>query len=326
MRTKFACLKTIILILSSLFISLNAYAEIKILFPTSNDVKAVSNIHVIGVSDSDAPVEININGKKIDKNPICTDPKRKQGDHYMIMSILQLEDGENNITITQGKNQKTFKITKVDSPVGIADWTENLSQFHSGNRNELCKNCHRFENLADCVNCHRDKFAGKWVHKPVKDAKCFACHDKEVNFIPQEPFAEKCLGCHKKTDAAIQQSAYTHGPVAAGFCTICHSPHKSTDKTHLRRPSSSLCRDCHLAEDQSFSFHNNSYIKFHPVDGVYVKKLDKQLECSDCHNPHYSDNPMFLVAKDEEDLCVICHEPEESTGLLKALSDKFNSK
>jgi len=313
------------LILISLFISSGAYAEMKILFPTSNDIKAVSNIHVIGVSDIEDPVWISINGEKLQKNLICTDPERKMGDHYMLMSIMQLNNGVNNITITQGTQQKSFKITKVDSPVNIVDWTETLSNFHSGDKNKLCKNCHKFENLADCVNCHRDKFAGKWVHKPVKEAKCFACHEKDKHFIPQEPFAVTCLECHKKTNKALQESPYTHGPVAAGFCTICHSPHKSTDKTHLRRASNSLCSDCHVADDQGFSFHSNSHIKFHPVDKVFVKKLNKQLECSDCHNPHYSDNAMFLVAKDEEELCVICHEPAETKSLLKALSEKFNS-
>ncbi|PLX71689.1 MAG: hypothetical protein C0602_00380 [Denitrovibrio sp.] len=325
MRMKFACLKTITLILTSFLFASIAYADMQVLFPTSNDVKAVSDIHVICISKDESPAVISINGVDTEKKLICTDPEKKEGEHYMLMSILKLHDGENNITITQGGVQETFKITKVESPVGIVDWTDNLSNFHSGERNELCKSCHKFENLADCVNCHRDKFAGEWVHKPVKEAKCFACHEKDKNFIPQEPFAVTCLNCHENTNKAMQNAAYTHGPVAAGFCTICHSPHKATEQTHLRRPSNDLCADCHVSAEQGFNFHSRSYIQFHPVDKVYVEKLGKELECSDCHNPHYADNAMFIKTEDEEALCVLCHEKGETGKLLKALSEKFNS-
>ena len=324
MRTKFACLKIIILILTSLLFAPSAFAKVEILFPTSSDVKAVSDIHIIGVSDDAAPVELSINGKVTKKNLVCTDPVKKEGNHYMLMSILKLDTGVNEIKITQGNFSKTFKITKVDSPVTIADWTENLSSFHTDGNTQICQNCHKFQNLSDCVNCHRDKFAGKWVHKPVKELKCFSCHEKDKNFIPQEPFAETCLSCHEDLNKSLQTAEYTHGPVAAGFCTICHSPHKSTDQTHLRRSSNQLCSDCHVSAEQGFSYHSKSYIQFHPVEKVYVEKLGKELECSDCHNPHYADNSMFIKA-DEETLCGTCHEPAETANLLKVLSDKFNS-
>jgi predicted CXXCH cytochrome family protein len=297
----------------------------EILFPVSSDVKAVSNMHVIGKSDESAPAEVSINGVKNTKKLIAAKDKAGR-DFYMLMTILKLDDGENIITITQGTRTKTFKITKVDSPVSISDWTESLSGFHKSGRREICMNCHNFENLSDCVNCHRDKFIGTWVHPPVKQAKCFECHDKEKNFIPQEPFAETCLKCHAKLKENLETSAFTHGPVAAGFCTICHSPHKSTDKTHLRKPVNELCGECHVSGEQGFSVHSKSYIKFHPVDKVFVKKLNKVLECSDCHNPHYADNSMMLsVSGGEENLCVKCHEAENTKELLKTLADKYGS-
>lgn len=78
MRTKFACLKIITLTLISLLMSSSAFAGINILFPTSNDVKAVSDIHVIAQSDTDEPVEIIVNGQSRMKSLICTDPEKKR--------------------------------------------------------------------------------------------------------------------------------------------------------------------------------------------------------------------------------------------------------
>jgi predicted CXXCH cytochrome family protein len=295
-----------------------------ILFPISNDVKAVSNIHIVGMTDTDIPVTVTINGVKTEKRLICDGTTDAGKNIYMLMTILKLDPGENKIVITQGEQNESYTITKVDSPVSITDWTKNLSGFHASGKKEICMNCHKFQNLSDCVNCHKDKFIGKWVHKPVKEARCFECHEKERNFIPAEPFAETCLKCHEKMNNSIAEAPYTHGPVAAGFCTICHSPHKSTDKTHLRKPANSLCADCHVADDQGFSYHSQSYIKFHPVDKVFVKKLDKELECSDCHNPHYSNSPMMLDAEDESSLCSKCHDASDTEALLKKLADEYN--
>jgi len=307
-----------------LFIAQTAFADLQIYFPVSNDTKAVSDMHVIGKSTDKTPAVITVNGRETKKNLIPSKNNEGEG-FFMLMSILKLDKGENNIVVKQGDVVKSFKITKVDSPVVISDWTENLSGFHQSEKTELCKNCHKFENRSDCVNCHRDKFRGKWVHKPVKEAKCFDCHEKDKNFIPQEPFVDTCLGCHKEMKSKIENSAYLHGPVGAGFCTICHSPHKSTDQTHLRRPVNELCNQCHVADDQGFTFHSKSYIKFHPVGEVNVKKLDKELDCADCHNPHYSENLMMLtVAENEDELCAKCHEPEDTKKLLKSLSDKYN--
>jgi predicted CXXCH cytochrome family protein len=314
-------------IITLILISLTAtaFAGIRVLFPISGDTKAVSNIHVIASSDSGEPAVVSINGRETVKNLIFA-PGENGKATYMLMTILKLDMGDNEIVVSQNGDKKAFKITKVDSPVSITDWTDSLNGFHKSDRTAICQNCHRFENLSDCVNCHRDKFIGQWVHKPVKEAKCFECHERQNNFVPQEPFAETCLKCHVDVKKGLESAQFTHGPTAAGFCTICHSPHKSTDETHLRKSSNSLCRDCHVSNDQGFVFHSNSYIKFHPVDGVRVEKLDKELECSDCHNPHYASNGMLLTAEDENKLCEKCHEKQDTEKLLKVLSDKYGVK
>ena len=323
MQMRYSCLITIILTLTSLFVFQPcAWAEMQIIFPMGSEVKSVSNIHVIGMSSTGEDVQVSINGKNFDKKLIKMEKGKSA---YMLMTILQLQLGENDIKVIQNGDVKSFKVTKVDSPVSIADWTESLGNFHSSGKTEVCRNCHRFENISDCVNCHRDKFSGNWVHKPVKEGKCFECHEQERNFIPKEPFAETCLKCHTKLNDAMETAEYVHGPVAAGFCTICHSPHKSTDKTHLRKSVNSICTDCHVSDEQGFSFHSASSIQFHPVEGVFIEKLNKNIECSDCHNPHYSGQGMLLTSPDSESLCVKCHDGQDTRELLKVLSEKYSS-
>lgn len=323
MRTRFAFLKITILILSSIFTSQLAYGEMQVLFPVSNDVKAVSDMHVIGRSDSGEPAIVSVNGRETKKKLIsAADADGKP--YYMLMTILKLDAGENIIKVTQNGKTSTYRMTKVDSPVSITDWTESFTGFHQSERTKVCENCHGFQQLNDCVNCHRDKFIGEWVHAPVKEAKCFTCHEQERSFVPKEPFAETCLDCHEDMNKKLTESEYSHGPVAAGFCTICHSPHKSTDKTHLRKPAGDLCADCHVSDDQGFSFHSDSYIKFHPVEGVYSDKLDKNIECNDCHNPHYADNSMMLKENGEK-LCMKCHEEADTKALLSTLMEKYGA-
>ncbi len=315
MRTRSIFPITIILILSSLLFASSAWAKMEIIFPMSQNMKAVSNIHVIGRADSNLPVRIDINGSIMDKKLIRA--KDKEGnDYYMLMTILRLDDGVNNITITQGEDAQKFVINRIDSAAKVADWTEGLNGFHSSTNKEICLNCHRFENLSDCVNCHSDKFLGAWVHKPVAEAKCFFCHEKENNFVPKEPFAETCLKCHTAMQEKIDTMPMVHAPVIEGYCTICHSPHKSTNRTHLRKPPSELCFECH----DSASIHSTSYMKVHPTSGVKVEKLNKEIDCADCHSPHFSDNDKLLsVEGGREALCAKCHEPEEAKDLLEAL-------
>lgn len=302
-----------------------AFAAIEIIFPISEQTKSVSDLHIIGQSDLKDPVVIDVNGVKSTKKLI--ESQNQKGEKYfMLMTILKLDPGDNTITVTQGGTVLTLKITKVDSPITIGDWTTSFQKFHSSDKREICLSCHKFENLSDCINCHRDKFIGKWVHAPVKQAKCFTCHLQEKAFIPQEPFSATCLACHENFNTGMQKAEFVHGPVAAGFCTICHSPHKSTDITHLRQPVNKLCDSCHASEDLGFNYHQKSYMVFHPVDEVYVDKLNKTLDCADCHTPHYSSDAMLLSTDEvsKEQLCAKCHDEETADELLQLLIELYD--
>lgn len=302
--------------------SVNSFAKINILFPEDNQTVAVSDIHVIGISDTDENVIIDINGEKYNKRLLPSFTRDGQK-NYMLMSILKLQMGKNEITIKQGDFQEKLVVDKVESPSVIEDWTEALSSFHSNeSKKEVCQNCHKFLNVNDCVNCHKDKLLGQWVHEPVKKADCFKCHQRENNFKPAQPFSGTCLSCHKDLNKLLDEKAFIHGPVAAGYCTICHSPHKSTDKTHLRNSVNELCEQCHVSETMGYKYHQDSYIREHPVKGEVVQKTGENITCASCHNPHYADDNMFLAIEGgkESELCTKCHDEGDTQRLLEKLS------
>lgn len=318
MRNKIFLLISIV----CLFFTDDLLAEIQILFPRSDIVVASTNIHIVAISDSKEEVSIKIGETEIIKKmlPSFTEDGKER---YMLMSILRLNSGDNTVTILQGKIKRELVIKKVDSPKVMEDWTENLTNFHSSDyKKDICRNCHRFENIADCLNCHKDRLLGNWVHKPVQDGECLRCHDQANNFLPVQPFNNVCLSCHKTLEEDISKASYLHGPVGAGFCTICHSPHKSTDKTHLRRPVNKLCEQCHVSSDMGFLYHQNSYIKSHPVEAEAVKNTGNELNCASCHNPHFSEDSMLLKIEkgsDQGKLCTMCHDPAETEKLFEQL-------
>ena len=70
-----------------------------------------------------------------------------------------------------------------------------------------------------------------------------------------------------------------HGPVAAGYCTACHSPHLSKNEYLLKFSNSKLCLNCHNIEDIS---QNKAHIA---ID---------EYTCKDCHNAHGGKDKYFL--------------------------------
>ncbi|WP_022850477.1 cytochrome c3 family protein [Limisalsivibrio acetivorans] len=319
---RFGILITAMLITA--FTAATAVAELEIFFPREGETTAVSDVHVVGRSDSGDDAVISINGVEYNKRmiPFFSDNETRS---FMLMSILKLSQGENTIRVIQGDSEKILKINKVASPQVIGDWTEELSSFHeSPEREEICSRCHRFQNINDCVNCHRDKFMGQWVHTPVKEGKCFTCHTKENSLKPVEPFADTCLNCHKDFNKEKKNAEIVHMPTAEGYCTICHSPHKSTQKTHLRNPVEELCAQCHFADDPEYGYHAQSYIRFHPVDNVTIPGTDNELDCADCHLTHYSDFEGLLdvATNNREDFCNKCHDEESTPYLLEFLLEQ----
>jgi len=299
-----------------LLISVSAW-PFRIIFPVDNSTISASDVHIVGVFENDAPVSITVNGNKNEVKSLCAGKDENGNQIYMLMTVVKLEDGINKYEVSQGDEKKSFTVAKVSTPFVINDWSVKMAQFHSDEKNtKLCKLCHKFKAAPDCLNCHKDRLLGSWVHAPVSEGKCNLCHDLDNNFKVIEPSASVCLSCHKELNNKLESAKYRHGPTDSGFCTICHSPHKNTVKTHLRDEVNNLCEQCHILSETGYKYHKNSFIRFHPVNDK-----SKNLNCVSCHNPHYSNNIKLYNINDDriETLCDKCHAGRSFQELLKQL-------
>lgn len=130
---------------------------------------------------------------------------------------------------------------------------------------------------------------------PLPLNNCKECHKQRkgmYNFKRVIPAKAKCIECH--TDMA--KAAHVHGPVGAGVCISCHTPHGSIEPLHLARGGRELCMACHQAKQKEFS----QKVVHAPVEEG----------CTDCHDPHQSPMRFQLRAKGDtvSALCFKCHE------------------
>ena len=119
-----------------------------------------------------------------------------------------------------------------------------------------------------------------FVHPPYEEGDCDLCHDLPDGRTFRGgtaliyPVRELCTMCHDEKDAASLREAnrWVHGPVAAGECTACHSPHQSIHPFMLRRePGPELCTYCHQEEN----------VRDRPSHAEF-----QTAPCLDCHSPH----------------------------------------
>ncbi len=158
-----------------------------------------------------------------------------------------------------------------------------------------------------CYQCHFRKFDKyKYLHKPAAEEwRCLLCHDMEaretdsspdapVRFTIENPeeVASLCYKCHEILHEYIDSQEYIHGPIGMEGCTMCHSPHGSTQKKLLHDNATTLCVNCHEAQDM--------------LELPVVHEVIKQKGCVACHNPHASPYPMQL-REDITKLCYTCH-------------------
>lgn len=105
-------------------------------------------------------------------------------------------------------------------------------------------------------------------HIPFKVHNCGSCHDLEHNASELKPQLTSCYACHDRYDTIY---AVVHGPVAGGYCSDCHAPHKTTNDKLLKRTGRPMCLHCH---DESQLMQNKAHAS------------TEQSDCTFCHNPH----------------------------------------
>jgi predicted CXXCH cytochrome family protein len=169
---------------------------------------------------------------------------------------------------------------------------------------------------AKCLECHADKTKEKSIHTAVKGG-CLSCHEVRVTRdvtrikLTTATTLSLCLQCHADKKAAPGQGLL-HPPVARD-CTMCHDPHDSPNKDHLRKSLSgdqkeNLCLKCH---DKGMNVSANGS-RHAPLD----------MGCDTCHVIHKKGalgNPEanLHLTTDPHTLCVGCHDVK-SESLVNA--------
>ena len=145
-----------------------------------------------------------------------------------------------------------------------------------------------------------DGFRRYYTHMDPKELQCGECHQvrrKALNFKRINPVKYDCTtgGCHDQ----MGKESFVHGPLGAGVCISCHSPHGSFEPYGMKLTGGDLCFSCHQSAEDDF----NKDVIHPPVDEG----------CIECHDPHESSKRFQLRYEGNliSDLCFQCHEQEE---------------
>jgi len=98
---------------------------------------------------------------------------------------------------------------------------------------------------AKCLECHKDKATGKYVHTAVSMG-CTVCHTvanvKGATYITLSSRPNQlCFTCH-----ALSTDPDLHLPYKEGNCIFCHSPHSSDFPAQLYASPQDVCMACHV--------------------------------------------------------------------------------
>ena len=146
-----------------------------------------------------------------------------------------------------------------------------------------------------CVTaqCHAILGRAKYVHAPVAEGDCSACHQATEQAHPgpdsmtlTETEPGLCLQCHDNPAAGM---AYPHSALEEG-CTGCHSPHQGGLPKFVLQNGGKLCLACHADVKQ----------------GAYVHGPVRADNCQMCHGIHGGANESMLNLPGKDN-CLACH-------------------
>lgn len=155
--------------------------------------------------------------------------------------------------------------------------------------------------------------------------QCTSCHDPHKNLISDflvttNESSNLCNSCHRRSNWAESSHnlssktwngtrpdpwPYTsegYTTVAQNGCENCHQPHNSGSDMMLMKykQEENNCLDCHngnvasanIAADFSKTYRHNvgNYLNVHAPNEPEHLFSNMHVECSDCHNPHASNN------------------------------------
>jgi DmsE family decaheme c-type cytochrome len=134
-----------------------------------------------------------------------------------------------------------------------------------------------------CLQCHnemRGQFAKPFHHRVLEGAmKCSDCHNPHGGFEQKQVRAATgnaaaCVKCHTDKQGPF---VFEHAPLQVEGCTICHTPHGSTNAKLLKRNNiPQLCIECHsdiggIGAPNTPSFHNLATARFQNCTTCHAK-------------------------------------------------------
>ena len=83
----------------------------------------------------------------------------------------------------------------------------------------------------------------KVYHEHPPQAECQNCHmGKQPGVFRKSTLAETCFTCHAQDAFA---AGHAHNDEVLAECVLCHNPHGSTEKFHLKMTRETACKQCH---------------------------------------------------------------------------------
>ncbi len=281
-----------------------------VVYPPDGTLVTENSVRILAFrGKGEDPVPVTVNG--IDKDPL-------EGENFLSGSV-DLYFG-NNVIDVGGTRVRVYSFPG-------SKMHEYKAFFEGGGKpivyrsyrlhpalEDGCEGCHMVKEgklgtmllKEACYSCH-DNFEeggeeGKWfVHGPVADGECTACHDPHFSTRPKLLKKDKiCSECHDP----FPEAGTVHIPVKYGECTACHSPHAGPAPKQLRRVGNALCLGCH---ETPHTQHRSAEVKGQltkiPPD---FPVENGELSCLGCHRPHQSTERRLFRVKQGE-MCQTCH-------------------
>jgi predicted CXXCH cytochrome family protein len=157
-----------------------------------------------------------------------------------------------------------------------------------------------------CAMCHEAKDTKKFIHGPVAAGACTTCHNPHesdnAKLLVASSINELCTSCHQDKDTFLRKTTHIHPPVK-DQCTNCHDPHTEDHLFQLKADGKKdLCVMCHVEKEVWTKTVTDKH-----------GALNRPRKCLECHDPHGSENPKFLIKDTSKELCLTCHSQPVTT-------------